>query len=366
MEALAILVACALCAWWYFKREQKPDARLSTSTNTQPATSGPANVPNQPEEPAELAFIDLETTGLDPSEDRIIEVAVLFYREGATTFNGYSALANPGVAIPERITELTGITTAMVGESDSTGDVVAKFLDRIGDRPIVAYNAEFDMSFLRREAARLGRRVANKSHCLMEYTKERHPNLRRYRLQDVCAAFGVDAPTSLEQGLSPHRAMFDTERAVRLYIAMRNGITPESTEPAEYENYSRRLDHGKAAKYHGMRSSAKLLQQQAKEMEATDIDRAIHSYQSALSLHMESAKVQIFVATRPDNTLALFPQSGDIDCIDRLTLCLCKTDKASDAKDAMDEYFAAFPQDAALKAAEKVRKRVAKALSKAA
>lgn len=361
MEVLAVLMAVAFFAWLYLTREKKAD------TPQPPAASAPV-VPPSPapqSEPPEFAFIDLETTGLDPSEDRIIEVAVLFYREGATTFSGYSGLANPGVAIPERITELTGITTAMVADSDSTGDVVAKFLDRIGDRPIVAYNAEFDMRFLRREASRLGRSVKNKSHCLMEYTKERYPNLPRYRLQDVCAAFEIDAPTSLEQGLSPHRAMFDTERAVRLYIAMRSGAKPSEDACQHPMLYSRQLDHVQAAKYQGMRSAARLLQQNSKTLEATDIDQAINGYRNAMRLHIESAGIQIYIAVRPTNTEPLFPQSGDIDCIDRLTLCLCKAGKASDAKDAMDEYFAAFPKDAELKAAEKVRKRVAKALSKA-
>lgn len=360
MEVLAVLMALAFFAWLYLTREKKADAPQP------PVASAPVVQPSPApqSEPPEFAFIDLETTGLDPSEDRIIEVAVLFYREGATTFNGYSGLANPGVAIPERITELTGITTAMVSENDSTGNVVAKFLDRIGDRPIVAYNAEFDMAFLRREAGRIGRSVTNKSHCLMEYTKERHPNLRRYRLQDVCAAFDVDAPTSLESGLSPHRAMFDAERAVRLYIALRNGRMPKEAISEEPANYSRRLDHGNNAKYHGIRSSAKLLQQEAKALEATDIERAIHSYQSALKLHIESAKVQIFFATRPDNTQSLFPESGDIECINRLTMCLCKNGKATEARTAMQSYFDVFPKDAALKTAEQIRKRVEKAVAK--
>lgn len=366
VELFAILVVFLLVAWWYFVRAKRVDTPTATIAHTPSPTDAQATppAPRQQDEHEGLAFIDLETTGLDPSEDRIIEVAVLFYEEGSTKFKGYSSLANPGTAIPEHITELTGITTEMVSGKAPTGSAVAELLDAIGGRQIVAYNAKFDMSFLRREASRLGRTIPNKYHCLMEYTKERYPNLRRYRLQDVCEAFEVEAQTSMEKGLSPHRAMFDAERAVRLYIAMSSGVDPQGEQAAEYESYSRRLDHGNTAKYHGIRSSAKLLQQEAKDLEASDIERAIYSYQSALRLHMESAKVQIFIATRQDNTLSLLPESGDIECLNRLTLCLCKTGKVADAQAAMNAYFDVFPKDATLKAAEQVRKRVEKAASK--
>lgn len=94
------------------------------------------------------------------------------------------------------------------------------------------------------------------------------------------------------------------------------------------------------------------------------MERAIHGYRSALKLYIESAKVQIYVAVQQNNTLPLFPESGDIACMNRLALCLCKAGHAEEAKSAMDEYFAAFPKDAELKAAEQVRKRIEKAIAK--
>jgi DNA polymerase-3 subunit alpha (Gram-positive type) len=365
MEAIAIFIVVAAAVWYFtIHKKSSPKPSQDKSTDVPVPSHTITQATEQAPEPTEFAFVDLETTGLDPSEDRIIEVAVLFYQEGTSRFKGYSALANPGIEIPERITELTGITAAMVNGKDSTAIVVAELMDAIGERPIVAYNAEFDMSFLRREAGRLGRPLPNKSHCLMEYTKKKYPNLRRYRLQDVCAAFRIEAESSLEQGLSPHRAMFDAERAVRLYIAQQSGKEPEEEFPFDETPYGRRLDHNNNAQYHGMRSSAKLLQQEAKTAEATDIEQAIYGYRSALKLHIESAKVQIYVAVRKDNTQSLFPESGDIECLNRLTLCMCKVGRADEAQSAIDDYLSAFPKDAELKTAEQVRRRVEKALAK--
>ena len=57
------------------------------------------------------------------------------------------------------------------------------------------------------------------------------------------------------------------------------------------------------------------------------------------------------------------PETGEVECLNRLTMCLCKLGKAEEAKAAMHEYFAAFPKDSELKSAEQVRRRIAKATS---
>jgi len=360
MEAIALLAIVLLLAWW-FTRKKKEDV-LTTTLKAPPAqvTAG-RETESQPQAPTDFAFVDLETTGLDPNTDRVIEVAVLFYTDGATRFDGYSSLANPGISVPERITELNGITDAMLVGEKSTAEVVGILLDRIGNRPIAAYNADFDMAFLRNEATRIGRTMTNQSYCVMEFTKRHYPGLRRYRLQDVCKAFRIEADASAAEGLSPHRAMYDAERALRLYIAILGGRDPEPDEEDEAPKYSRRLDRAQAQKYHGMRSSAKLLYQEAKESEKVDMGKAIHGYLSAMRIYIESSKVQIYYATSGNNSQSLYPESGDVDCINRLTMCLCKQGKADEAEIAMNEYFTAFPKDSALGLADQVRKRVEKA-----
>jgi DNA polymerase III epsilon subunit family exonuclease len=363
MEVFALIILVVVFLAWLItrsKKEKAPDASARTTAATPTEENPEATATGG----RELAFVDLETTGLDPSEDRITEVALLIHKDGGSRFDGYSELANPGRSIPGRITELTGITDEMVADKKPTSEIVRKLLDRIGDRTIVAYNAEFDMSFLQAEASRMGRKIENKSYCLMEYVKTNHPNLRRYRLQDVCSDFRITAEEAERNGLSPHRAMYDAERAVRLYIAIHNGEQPDLQAEDDQQFYGRRLDHGQLSRYHGMRSSAKMLSQEAKEAEITDLEKAIHGYKSAIKLHIESAKIQIYIETSARNDKSLHAESGDIECLNRLTMCLCKLGKAEEAKAAMDEYFASFPKDSELKSAEQVRKRIEKSTSR--
>lgn len=200
----------------------------------------------------------------------------------------------------------------------------------------------------------------------MEYTKKMHPDLKRYRLKDACEAFGIESTAAT--GLSAHRALYDTECAMRLYFDIRRGCQPQpehlrSSESFEFVDYGRRQDHLAMSRYHGIRSSAKLLHQQAKAVELTDIEKSIFGYRSAISLHKESASIQIFTATSESNTRPLHAVSGDIECLNRLTMCLCKQGLAHEASNDMESYFAVFPKDAELKAAEQIRKRIAKSVN---
>lgn len=362
MEIIAIFIFLCIAVWCFTKNRRSKSNEIKINRNKQNKV---AETPNQEASKplsydGEIAFIDLETTGLDPLFDRIIEVAVIFYKPNFFKFDGYSALANPGFNLPERITELTGITNEMLKNEKSTATIVGIFLDRIGNRPIAAYNADFDMSFLRKEAERIGRRLDNDSHCIMEYTKANHPNLRRYRLQDACQAFHIEAEGSTAQGLSPHRALYDAERALLLYVAIDNGRSPEIRN--EDQLYGRQLDYQQLSKYHGVRSSAKIIQTEAKNSEKDDLEKAIYGYRNAIKLHMQAAKIKIYRTTSTDNGQSLFPDSGDVECLNRLTMCLCKQGKGMDANIAMNEYFSAFPKDSTLKISDQIRKRIAKAM----
>lgn len=170
-----------------------------------------------------LAFIDFETTGLDAQSDRIIEVAVFIIKCGVNAnaeHMGYSELVNPDRRLPPFIINLTGITDEMLSGVRNASEVLPKFLDYIGDRDIFAYNAEFDMRFLKAEAKRIGREVNNRSFCVMEYFKREFPQLRSYSLDNVCAAFDITA-----EGAS-HRASGDAARTAKVYFAAVSGKQP--------------------------------------------------------------------------------------------------------------------------------------------
>lgn len=97
----------------------------------------------------DFVSIDLETTGLLPKEDRIIELAAVRFRDGKETAVYHSYL-NPGREVPQRITELTGITPDMVKEAPQFADVCTEVLEFIGDNVLMAHHISFDYAFLKR------------------------------------------------------------------------------------------------------------------------------------------------------------------------------------------------------------------------
>jgi DNA polymerase-3 subunit epsilon len=94
-----------------------------------------------------LAVIDLETTGMSPETCRIIEVgAVKVCRR--RVLETFQSLVNPGLAIPPAVTELTGITSRMVGLAPSIDGVLDRLLAFLGDSVVVGHNVAFDLAFL--------------------------------------------------------------------------------------------------------------------------------------------------------------------------------------------------------------------------
>ncbi len=95
----------------------------------------------------EFVIIDLETTGLNSSSDKIIEIGAVRLRRGVID-GEFSTLINPCCPVPELISDLTGINTAMVQNAPKINEIIAELIGFIGDAQIVAHNAEFDRSFL--------------------------------------------------------------------------------------------------------------------------------------------------------------------------------------------------------------------------
>jgi ATP-dependent DNA helicase DinG len=99
-----------------------------------------------------IVALDIETTGLDPNKDAILEI-------GAVRFNGrrvegeWETLLNPGRPIPPFITQLTGISNQMVIQAPPLQDVLSDLKDFVGDVPILGHNEGFDLAFLRRYGA---------------------------------------------------------------------------------------------------------------------------------------------------------------------------------------------------------------------
>ena len=87
-----------------------------------------------------FVVFDLETTGLSPQDCFITEIGAVLVENGEIT-ESYNAFANPGCHIPEKVTQLTGITDEMVADAPGQEEAVRAFLDFVNGRPLIAHNA---------------------------------------------------------------------------------------------------------------------------------------------------------------------------------------------------------------------------------
>ncbi len=141
-----------------------------------------------------VAF-DLETTGIKPREDRIVEIgAVLF--DGSCAVTGYGTLVDPGIPISPDASAVNGITDEMVKGKPRIADVLGGFADFCGDLPLVAHNAPFDFKFLL-EDINLLRAVAPKGVILdsLPLSRKVFPGLPNYRLGTLVRHFGFPSGT---------------------------------------------------------------------------------------------------------------------------------------------------------------------------
>ncbi len=155
----------------------------------------------------ELAFLDLETTGFDPSRDEIIEAAVLIAR-GAEVVERWSTLVRPVRPIPHETSALTGIDDALVAGAPPVERALGDLVKAVGSRPIVAHNVSFDRAFL--EHALGPFRLAGPWVDSLDVTRIALPRLRSHRLTDLARAFGVSSDAD-------HRAADDTEALFRVW-----------------------------------------------------------------------------------------------------------------------------------------------------
>jgi DNA polymerase III subunit epsilon len=152
---------------------------------------------------APLAIVDLETTGSDPSSDRITEIAVLEV-ERFEVSGQWSTLVNPGGGIPGAIQALTGITNEMVAGAPRFADLAAELHERLHGRVLVAHNARFDYGFLRREFDRAGLKFHAKTLCTVRLSRRLYPAEPPHHLDHLIARHGIDCRAR-------HRAMGDAD-----------------------------------------------------------------------------------------------------------------------------------------------------------
>ena len=163
---------------------------------------------------AVFTAFDTETTGLKPSEDRIIEIgAVRFNKDGE--LGEFSTLVYPGMIIPRFCTELTGITTAMVYGQPKFSDIAGKFLSFAEGSTLVAHNCNFDVSFMNAELSRAGMPLLKAPLVpgadTVKFSRAAFPELGCWKLQSLAAHFGIPPG-------SAHRATDDARVCKEIFL----------------------------------------------------------------------------------------------------------------------------------------------------
>ncbi len=158
-----------------------------------------------------VAVLDFETTGLSPNlGDRATEIAVVIL-DGGRVVDRFASLMNAGVKIPGFITELTGITDAMVKAAPPAPAVMADAARFVGATPIVAHNASFDRRFWTAELQRAGIPTSNRFACTMLIARRLYPEAPNHKLGTLIDRHQLPRP-----GVA-HRALADAEMAASLW-----------------------------------------------------------------------------------------------------------------------------------------------------
>lgn len=192
IELLTFLIIVAV-AWWIFRSRTNPRPDLSFL-------------------PERFIVVDLETTGLNPDRHKIIEIAAIRVNRDSTRHDSFQSLIKITGKVPAKITEITGITNAMLdADGKPIETVLPQLLAFIGDLRIVTFNVEFDMAFLNAACARQKLAITNKVSCALQMARRAWPGRKSYKLSALAASGGMPTQT--------HRALADCELALLVYGA---------------------------------------------------------------------------------------------------------------------------------------------------
>lgn len=166
--------------------------------------------------------IDLETTGLNPKEDRIIEIGAIRVENGEEK-ERYHTMINPRCTLEPRITELTGITADMVEHAPDLAEIADELLEFAGELPLLGHHVIFDYSFLKRGLVNLGYSFEKNGIDTLKLCRRFMPPEEKKTLAQACAFFGIRQ----EQA---HRALADAGYAHRLYCRLLERYGAEAPE----------------------------------------------------------------------------------------------------------------------------------------
>lgn len=162
---------------------------------------------------------DIETTGLSAARDKITEIGAVKVENGVIT-DKFSTFVNPEMPIPQKITQLTGITDEMVKDAPSQSEAVSAFLEFAGDNVLVAHNAPFDTSFIAKACEDMGREYNYTSIDTVAISRAILTDIKNCKLDTVAKFLRLGE-------FNHHRATDDAEMLAKIFITLCRRLTDD-------------------------------------------------------------------------------------------------------------------------------------------
>ena len=158
----------------------------------------------------DFTVIDIETTGLDPSVDEIIEIGALKVRDGKVVAT-FHTLVKPDHEVSDFIERLTGITNESLGSAPDANNALLGFNEFIGEDILVGHNVHFDINFLYDTSMKcLSMSIENNFIDTLRFSRRITHGLKNFKLETLAEYFGVEV-------IESHRAIADCETTLGVY-----------------------------------------------------------------------------------------------------------------------------------------------------
>jgi DNA polymerase-3 subunit epsilon len=164
----------------------------------------------------EIVF-DTETTGLDPGQgDRLVEIGCIELVNRFPTGNTFHRYFNPERDMPETAFNIHGLSGDFLRDKPLFAHAADELIGFIGDAPLVAHNALFDLGFLNAELERIGREMVSRDRLIdtLMLARRKHPGSPN-RLDDLCARYRID-----NSRRTKHGALLDAELLAEVYVEL--------------------------------------------------------------------------------------------------------------------------------------------------
>lgn len=165
--------------------------------------------------------LDLETTGLNPKQDRIIEIGAVKVRDGKTV-DSFQTLVNPERVLDARVCELTGIDNEMLADAPRMEEVLSSLLSFIGEDILVGHRILFDYSFVKKAAVNQKLTFEKKGIDTLKLARKFLPELESRKLEYLCTYYQIEH--------TAHRALGDAAATSELYLKLADLFYKEENE----------------------------------------------------------------------------------------------------------------------------------------